>query len=85
MNEEIDFKIFEIRNYIATIGPVNCCVCKTLYRRLPKFNYELEKMNPQEIKDSFGKYCLNCKNWFCDDCMHINFLRDGCRKCKKVT
>ena len=60
---------------------MNCCICNTPYRRLPQFNYELEQMSIYEIMDSFGKYCLKCKNWFCEDCMHIYYIRSGCRKC----
>ena len=81
MNKEIDFKIFEISNYIKTIGPVNCCVCKTLYKRLPKFNYELKNMTIKQIKNSFGNYCEKCNNWFCEDCRHIHLLNNGCKKC----
>lgn len=64
---------FALRNFKFQIGPINCCICHSLYRRLPKYNEEMKEMTKKEIEDSFGKFCKNCENWFCQDCMHLNY------------
>jgi len=72
-NQKINENIFEIRNYIFQIGTVNCKICNTLYKILPKNNDEIKTMTLEQIKLSFGEYCKICNSWYCEDCMNLNY------------